>query len=173
MKLNLDEYFPLIDEAGNTVGKATRRECHNGSMLLHPVVHLHLINSRGEIYLQKRSPLKDIQPGKWDTAVGGHVDYNEPIESALLREANEELGIDGFEPHFLFRYIFQSNVEREMVHSYHTTYEGTITPDRDEITEGRYWSITEIETSLGKEIFTPNFEQEFALLKQHGLWQCD
>lgn len=40
-------------------------------MLLHPVVHLHLFNSRGELYLQKRPEWKDIQPGRWDTAVGG------------------------------------------------------------------------------------------------------
>lgn len=164
MKLDLDEYYPLVDEQGNTLGKATRRECHNGSMLLHPVVHLHLFNSRGEIYLQKRSPLKDIQPNKWDTAVGGHVDYGEPIETAIHREANEELGIAGFHPIFLFRYIFQSTLEREMVHSYYTTYEGTIAPDPDEITEARYWSIAEIEASLGKGVFTPNFEQEFAMM---------
>ena len=27
------ELFPLIDEEGNVVGKATRSECHSGSML--------------------------------------------------------------------------------------------------------------------------------------------
>lgn len=63
--MNKEEWFPLIDEQGNTIGKATRRECHNGSKLLHPVVHLHIINNDGELYLQKRSTNKDIQPGKW------------------------------------------------------------------------------------------------------------
>ena len=43
-----DELFPIIDEDGNVIGKATRRECHSGSMLLHPVVHLHVFNSKGE-----------------------------------------------------------------------------------------------------------------------------
>ena len=83
---NLQELFPVLDEAGNVVGKASRGECHNGSRLIHPVVHLHLLNSRGELYLQKRPAWKDIQPGKWDTAVGGHVDYGETIEEALRRE---------------------------------------------------------------------------------------
>lgn len=68
------ELFPVVDETGRVVGRATRRECHGGSMLLHPVVHLHLFNSRGELYLQRRPVWKDIQPGRWDTAVGGHVD---------------------------------------------------------------------------------------------------
>ena len=52
-------------------------------MLLHPVVHLHLFNSRGELYLQKRPEWKDIQPGRWDTAVGGHVDYGETVDEKL------------------------------------------------------------------------------------------
>ena len=45
------ELFPVVDETGRVVGRATRRVCHGGSMLLHPVVHLHLFNSRGELYL--------------------------------------------------------------------------------------------------------------------------
>ncbi len=71
---NKEEMFPIVDEQGNITGAATRGECHNGSKLLHPVVHLHVFNSKGELYLQKRPDWKDIQPGKWDTAVGGHID---------------------------------------------------------------------------------------------------
>ena len=68
-----DEWLPIVNEKGEVVGKATRRSCHSGSMLLHPVVHLHLINGQGDIYLQKRSMKKNFLPGMWDTAVGGHV----------------------------------------------------------------------------------------------------
>ena len=74
---NMEERFPLVDEEGTVVGVATRGACHNGSRLLHPVVHLHVFNAKGELYLQKRPEWKDIQPGKWDTAVGGHMDYGE------------------------------------------------------------------------------------------------
>ena len=70
MQDNNKERFPIVDEEGRVVGAATRGECHNGSKLLHPVVHLHVFNSRGEVYLQKRPEWKDIQPGKWDTSVG-------------------------------------------------------------------------------------------------------
>ena len=75
MQDNKQERFPIVDEEGRVVGSATRGECHNGSRLLHPVVHLHVFNTRGEVYLQKRPQWKDIQPGKWDTSVGGHMDY--------------------------------------------------------------------------------------------------
>ena len=66
---NSEERFPLVDETGQVIGSATRGECHNGSKLLHPVVHLHVFNSKGEVYLQKRPEWKDIQPGMWDTSV--------------------------------------------------------------------------------------------------------
>ena len=65
MEDNKQEQFPIVDELGEVVGCATRGECHNGSRLLHPVVHLHVFNSKGEVYLQKRPEWKDIQPGKW------------------------------------------------------------------------------------------------------------
>ena len=97
MKDNSEERFPLVDETGQVIGSATRGECHNGSKLLHPVVHLHVFNSKGEVYLQKRPEWKDIQPGKWDTSVGGHLDYGETPEQALVREVREELGITDFE----------------------------------------------------------------------------
>ena len=40
-----EEWFPLVNEEGQTIGKATRRECHNGCKWLHPVVHLHIFNT--------------------------------------------------------------------------------------------------------------------------------
>ncbi len=160
-----DELFPLIDEDGNVVGKATRSECHSGSMLLHPVVHLHIFNKNGDLFLQKRSMSKDIQPGKWDTAVGGHVDYGEDVESALRREVREELGVTDFVPSFLFRYIFQNSVEREMVNAFQTVYEGPFNPDPVELDDARFWPVAEIEAHLGHGVFTPNFEQEFQRLK--------
>ena len=45
---NAEEMFPIVDEEGNITGAATRGECHGGSMLLHPVVHLHVFNAQGE-----------------------------------------------------------------------------------------------------------------------------
>lgn len=106
---NLQEVFPIVDENGTLTGSATRGECHNGSMLLHPVVHLHVFNSKGDLYLQRRPAWKDIQPGKWDTAVGGHVDYGETPEEALWREVREELSITDFSPAFVCKYVFEAS----------------------------------------------------------------
>ncbi|MBE6287080.1 MAG: NUDIX domain-containing protein [Mediterranea massiliensis] len=156
---NMNEMFPIVDEEGNIVGAASRGECHNGSRLLHPVVHLHVFNSKGELYLQKRPEWKEIQPGKWDTAVGGHMDLGENVEMALQREVREELGITDFVPEKIKHYLYDSQRERELVFVYKTTYDGTIIPS-DETDGGRFWSLNEVKENLGKGVFTPNFESE-------------
>lgn len=155
------EYFPLVNEEGKTIGKATRKECHSGSKMLHPVVHLHIFNDNGDLYLQKRSIRKDIQPGKWDTAVGGHIDYGESVEEALRREVREELGVTDFSPIMITSYIFESAIEKELVNTFRTVYNGPFNPDPEELDGGRFWAIDEILESIGKGIFTPNFENEF------------
>lgn len=162
--MNKDEIFPIVTEKGEVIGKATRKECHSGSFLLHPVVHLHVFNSSGELYLQKRKMNKDIQPGKWDTAVGGHVDFGEKVLEALFREAHEELAIAEFEPEFITRYKFISTQEAELVNVFKTEFNGMIQPDLSEISEGKFWKLKEIKNELGKNTFTPNFEQEFVKL---------
>lgn len=168
---NLQEIFPLVDEDGTVTGSATRGECHSGSKLLHPVVHLHVFNSKGEVYLQKRPDWKDIQPGKWDTAVGGHADYGETPEEALHREVREELGITDLMPEFVDKYVFESKRERELVYVHRTTYDGEIRPSAEELDGGRFWSMQEIREAMGKDILTPNFESEFkrCFAKELGL----
>lgn len=157
------ELLPLVDAAGNVIGKATRTECHNGSMLLHPVVHLHVFNSKGELYLQKRPMWKDIQPGKWDTAVGGHVDFGEDIPTALLRETREELGINAEGCELMQMYEFHSDREHELIYAYKIVYDKEITPS-EETDGGRFWSLQEIQDAIGQGILTPNFEMEFSKL---------
>ena len=158
---NQQEIFPIVDEEGTVLGRATRGECHNGSKLLHPVVHLHVFNTQGDVYLQKRPEWKDIQPGKWDTAVGGHIDYGETPEEALRREVSEELGMTDYTPEFISKYVFESQREKELVYVHRTTYDGAIQPSRNELDGGRFWTMDEIRKAIGKNILTPNFEREF------------
>ena len=158
---NQQEIFPIVDEEGTVLGRATRGECHNGSKLLHPVVHLHVFNTQGDVYLQKRPEWKDIQPGKWDTAVGGHIDYGETPEEALRREVREELGMTDYTPEFISKYVFESQREKELVYVHRTTYDGAIQPSRNELDGGRFWTMDEIRSVMGQNILTPNFEREF------------
>jgi len=162
------EIFPIVDSDGNVTGSASRTECHGGSRLLHPVVHLHVIDGHGHILLQQRSEDKDIQPGKWDTAVGGHVDYGETIAEALRRESREELGLHDIDAPLVERYLFESDRERELVHVHILTVdpmEIQFTPDPGEIQRIAWWSYEEVTAATGAGLLTPNFESEFARIR--------
>lgn len=161
MSDNKQELFPIVDEEGHTLGQITRGEAHSGSRVLHPVVHLHLFNSQGQLYLQRRPLWKDIQPGRWDTACGGHIAYGESPEEALRREVSEELGIEDFVPTRLGHYVFDSKRERELVYVNSTIYDGPIRPSAEELDGGRFWLLEEILAAIGTGQLTPNFEQEY------------
>ncbi len=160
-KDNSEELFPVVDENGVITGSATRGECHGGSRLLHPVVHLHVFDAEGRLYLQKRPEWKDIQPGRWDTAVGGHIDLGENVDMALKREAKEELNLEDFSFTHLGSYVFESDRERELINAFKTTVDCLPCPS-DELDGGRFWTAAEIAANIGQGVFTPNFEQEYA-----------
>ena len=160
------EYLPVVEENGMVIGRSAREYCHSGAKVLHPVVHVHLIDRLGRIYLQKRPMHKIIQPGKWDTAVGGHVSYGESLLEAVYRESFEELRLREFHPQYIRSYVYESEVERELVNVFAAVGNFEVTPDRDEVEEGRWWSLSEIDEATGKGLLTPNFETEFTEIRQ-------
>ena len=161
----VSEWFPVVEVSGLVTGRATRNYCHSGAKPLHPVIHIHIIDRYSRIYLQKRSMNKDIQPGKWDTAVGGHVSYGESLIEAVYREASEELGFSEFNPVYIETYEFESQIEKEMVNIFAVIGSYDLHPDLDEVDEGRWWDLADIDAGLGKGIFTPNFESEFQMIR--------
>lgn len=163
------EMFPIVREDGTVVARAERSYCHSAAAPLHPVVHLHVIDRQQHLYLQKRSRNKDIQPGKWDTSVGGHVIYGESIMEALFREAAEELGLKNFNPVYLGSYVSESDIEKELVNIFVIVGGFSPVPDGDEVEEGRWWTFKEIDKALRNGIFTPNFVLEFKKIRKQLL----
>ncbi len=160
-----EEFVPLVDDEGKILGRASRSEVHNGTFQMHPVVHLHVIRDDGAFLLQLRPKDKQIQPGKWDTAVGGHVSWGEPIEKALQRETAEEIGLKKTKPLFAQKYIWESEVEKELVFVFvHRSNGDDKFNHTDEVADLRWWTQSEIKRNLKKGVFTPNFEYDFSLL---------
>jgi len=165
-ELAKEEWVPLVDESGNVNGSAPRSQVHNGSKLLHPVVHLHVINHNKAILLQKRPMSKLIQPGKWDSAVGGHISVGETLDQALKKEAFEEIGLVDFSAKLHKIYKWETDVETELVYLFITYDFKNFKVHTDEVDEVRFWTKNQIENQLGKNVFTPNLELEFGLLKE-------
>ena len=163
------EFFPIVEPNGLVVARAAREYCHSGAKPLHPVVHLHIIDRFSRIYLQKRPMSKKIQPGKWDTAVGGHVSYGEHLLEALYRESSEELGFSEFNPIHIVTYEFESEVEKELINVYAAVGHYELTPDPEELDGGQWWELADIDEGIGKGIFTPNFESEFQMIRRQLL----
>ncbi len=86
------EMFDVVDENNQVVQQLPRGEVHSRG-LRHRAVHIFVINPRGDIYLQRRSHLKDVAPLKWDSSAAGHLNVGESYADAAVRELHEELGI--------------------------------------------------------------------------------
>jgi len=160
----MTELLDIVDARGKVVGLAPRSECHGNPLLVHRAVHVLVFDQDGGLYLQKRSASKLIQPGKWDTSVGGHLEPGESYEAAANRETLEELGFTPDHLVHLFSYEIRNNIESENIESYRTVYAGRITLLPEEIDDGKFWPNHEIEAALGKGVFTPSFETEYKIL---------
>jgi isopentenyldiphosphate isomerase len=159
------EVFDVVDESDKVVGRATREEVHGNPALIHRVAHVIVLNGRGDIYLQRRAESKLVQPGKWDTSVGGHVDAGEDYEHAARREMAEELGISDADPAHAYTYLHRNAFESEMVSTYVVTWHGPVVPNPLEITKGRFWTLSEIHAS-DPQLFTPNLLEELARYRE-------
>ena len=160
-KWNNTEMVVLMNEQGKALGPCPRPLVHNGSMWLHAVVHLHVFDNKRRLLLQLRPNTKKIQPGKWDTAVGGHIAYGEKLQDALKRETYEEIGLNNFEAQLTRKYIWTSDVEQEYVFVFETTANGPFeTKNVGEVDELRFWNADELRKNIDSGVFTPNFEKE-------------
>ena len=160
----MEELFDVYNENGQWLGCRPRSRCHGDPSLIHRSVHVVVISpDKRSVLLQKRSGNKDIQPGKWDTAVGGHVAAGETVEAAAVRELQEELGISG-ELEFFFESAIRNDIESENVTVFKLLSAGPFQFATDEIDEVRFWPLADFATAAGRERddFTPNLQKELA-----------
>lgn len=87
------ELLQVVDAADQPAGGVDRATVH-AEKRLHRAVHVMLMNPRGELFLQRRSFVKDRYPGRWDSSAAGHVDLGEDYSSCARREVVEELGLE-------------------------------------------------------------------------------
>ena len=139
-----EEIFDVVNERDEVIGQKPRSEVHREG-LMHRATHVLVFNSRGQIFLQKRSMTKDRQPGLWDSSASGHLDQNEEYDACAMREAREELGLElKRPPQRLFKLTASAQTDQEHVWVYRCQAEGPFTLHPEEIERGDWFSPEQV-----------------------------
>ena len=158
------EIFDVVDEENRVIGQASRAEVHDRD-LRHRAVHLLVSNRAGEIFLQKRSHLKDREPGKWDSSAAGHLDAGEEYAVAARREIQEELGVEEA-VEFAGKLPASERTGHEFVEIYTAQSEGPFQLHPLEIETGAFFSRAQIDCWLEQrpQDFAPGFVECYQFL---------
>ena len=134
-----EEIFDVVNDRDEVVDHKPRSEVHRLG-LMHRAVHVLVFNSRGEVFLQKRSMSKDRQPGLWDSSASGHLDRGEDYDACAVREVREEIGLVlPAPPQRLFKLPASLETDQEHVWIYRCTAEGPFTLHPEEIETGGWF----------------------------------
>lgn len=139
-----EEIFDVVNDLDEVIGRAPRSEVHRRK-LKHRAVHVLVFNARGELFLQKRSMLKDCFPGAWDSSASGHLDSGEAYDVCAVREVHEELGVmlQGT-PSRLFKVEACDATGQEFVWVYQCRHEGPFALHPEEIERGGWFAPEEV-----------------------------
>lgn len=162
------EMFDVVDAENQVIGTATRAAVHVQN-LVHRAVHVFVFNKRGDLLLQKRSVLKDLCPGLWDSSVSGHLDAGESYESAAVRELDEEMGIRVSEaPEEIARIGPSAENGWEHVRLYRVRHDGALRYPAAEIETAMWFPLEEISAWIDRrpEDFASGFVQCFGSVTQ-------
>jgi isopentenyl-diphosphate delta-isomerase type 1 len=135
-----EEIFDIVDERDQVIGRCSRREVHRLGHK-HRAVHVLVFNSRGEVFLQKRSMSKDTFPGAWDSSTSGHLDCGEEYDPCAIRELREEIGlVIPSAPERIFKIDACLETGQEFVWVYKYRSEGPFTLHPEEIERGEWFA---------------------------------
>ncbi len=135
-----EEVFDVVNERDEVIDRKPRKEVHARG-LLHRAVHVLVFNARGQVFLQKRSMLKDTAKGKWDSSASGHLDSGEDYDTCAVREVGEEIGLKLAQPpERILRIEACEDTGQEFVWVYRCQSEGPFALHPEEIERGDWFT---------------------------------
>ena len=141
----MEEIFDEVNEHDEVIGQRPRPEIHR-LKLRHRAVHILVFNEQGQLFLQKRSDLKDCFPGKWDSSASGHLDSGESYDHCAVRELEEEIGLRlPSEPERLFKIDACPETGHEFVWTYRCVSNGPLRLQEEEVADGGWYTPQEVD----------------------------
>jgi 16S rRNA (adenine1518-N6/adenine1519-N6)-dimethyltransferase len=144
--INANELLFVVDENNNPLQAKPRNETH-AKHLWHRCSHIWVINAKKQVLCQKRTMLKDVNPGKWEAHFGGHVrDGEDYLDNAVI-ESKEEIGLDRDKKEMIFFKIYKYTEDREFQGIYYTYWDGDSTSlrlEKEEVDEVKWVDSMEL-----------------------------
>ncbi len=160
------EIFDVVDMDDQVTGQERRDVVHRDD-LLHRAVHILVFNKKKEVFLQKRSRLKDKCPNLWDSSAAGHLNAGDDYEPTAIRELKEELGVDA-EVQEILRLTPSENTGWEHIALYLARHDGAVTYPCSEVETGMWLSMEELDRWMQNrpQSFAPGFVECWLAFRQ-------
>lgn len=170
-----DEMLDIVDSNNKVIGQELRSKTFKKG-LLHRAANIFIFNSEGKVFLQRRSSKVHKYPLFWDMSAGEHVKVGESIKDAATRGVKEELGISISLKKVIPLHHIKSGmadkkdqlVDNELVETYQGLFDGQIKLDLNEVAEGKFFSIKEVNKMIKNpdNKFTSWFLEDWELLQK-------
>jgi 8-oxo-dGTP pyrophosphatase MutT (NUDIX family) len=150
-----DEIVAIVDKNNKVIGSAPRSEMR-AQGLPHRATYVLVFNSKGKLFVQKRTKTKDIYPGYYDGAAGGVVLAEENYDESAARELEEELGIRNVPLTSHFDFFYEEGKNRVWGRVYSCVYDGKMVLQAEEVESGQFYHVDEVLRLSEHQPFTPD-----------------
>ncbi len=160
------EIFDVVDDENRVISQETRSKVHT-QKLKHRAVHILVFNTKGDLFLQKRSRYKDANPGRWDSSAAGHVEAGYDYPETAARELQEELGVSA-PLELIGSHPASRETGWEFVQIFRAEHNGPFTWPRAEIESGLFFPVELLDrwTAARPHDFSNSFLASFRLWRE-------
>ncbi len=147
IKIYFMEQVILVDEKDKELGLEEKIKAHEEGKL-HRAFSVFVLNSKGQLMLQRRAISKYHSGGLWTNTCCSHPRPGEPVEKAAVRRLKEEMGFSCSLKE-LFSFIYKTGfdnglMEHELDHVFVGTYDGQPKINPEEVAEYRWIELKDL-----------------------------
>ena len=144
------ELVILVNEKDKPIGVEEKLKAHLEGKL-HRCFSILILNSKGEILIQKRAETKYHSPGLWSNTCCSHPRPNEKIIEAAKRRLKEEMGIETV-LNEIFKFSYRAKIgnliENEIDHVFFGRFDGNPIVNKKEVGDWRWINLKDLKKDL-------------------------